>query len=116
MTISTVLLIGALSVQTVPPALSTFLRSQMDFSPSNVQQIGRGEVVTKKLYAESEREIAIVGVTRLPTTKDQVGGALRKRLIEYVRGYLTDGDSALVVYDHKSDPLFSSIPQGVGVG
>ena len=181
--LATVVLLGALSVQTVPQDLSVFLQSQMDFSGSDLRHLAEGRIVTRKLRADTDREIALVGVTRLPATKrrfleelrsngailqsghttriqtfspnpdlddlngytvtegdldalrectpgdcdvnvselvlselqrldessgayqDQVSTAVRAMLLDYVRRYLAEGDSALVVYNHKSQPL-----------
>lgn len=182
--------VGASSGQLLPHDLATFLQNQLDFSVSDLAEIARGHVVTKKLPADNNREIALVGVTRLPTTKDRLlqefrnGGSivqgehtssigifasnpqlddlndltvtdgdldairhcrtgdcdvnlpqsligelqrldessgtygetvsivLRETLLEYVRRYLAEGDSALVVYDHKREPL--SLADGFG--
>ena len=183
MMLATALVIGALSVQAIPQDLSTFLQSQMDFSEADLRHLAQGRVVTRKLRADTDREIALVGVARLTTTKqrflaefrsngailqsmhttrfrtfspnpdpddlsdftvtegdldalrqcragdcdvnvselvlselqrlekspgaypDQVSTAVRAMLLDYVRRYLAEGDSALVVYNHKSRPL-----------
>ena len=183
MMLAAVVFLGVLSVQAIPQDLSSFLQSQMDFSSSDLRHLALGRVVTRKLHADTDREIALVGVTRLPTTKqrfleefrstgtilqnghttrirafspnpvpddlvdftmtegdldalrqctagdcdvnvselvlselqrldessdaypDQVSTTVRTMLLDYVRRYLAEGDSALVVYNHKSQPL-----------
>lgn len=69
--IKTALILAAISAQSPSPELSTFLRDRLGFSGSDVSRVERGEVVTRKLDADGNKEVAVVGVVRIDASPER---------------------------------------------
>lgn len=67
MTLSCVLLLGALSIgqHTPPPDMTTYLQNQIGLSQPELQALERGEVVTKLLETDEKPEVAVFGIMHL---------------------------------------------------
>lgn len=64
------MVLAALTVQDPGMDLTTFLDERLGLSDNEVSQVRAGEVVTRKLEAVSDREVALVGVVRVDVSRD----------------------------------------------
>lgn len=69
--IATALILAAISTQAPSQELSTFLRDRLGFSGSDVSRVERGEVVTRKLDVNGNKEVTVVGVVRIDATAER---------------------------------------------
>lgn len=69
--LKTALILAAISTQSPSQELSDFLRDRLRFSNSDISRVERGEVVTRNLDADGNKEVAVVGVVRLEASREQ---------------------------------------------
>lgn len=65
------LLLAMLAPPVPVQELETFLRDRMGYSDSDLAKVERGDVVTRKLERATDKEVALVGVVRMPGSQER---------------------------------------------